>query len=52
MFLQTMELDEDIVISGIGARLPECENVEQFIEALFNGTDLVTESDRRYPQGR
>ncbi|KAG5869187.1 hypothetical protein JTB14_000253 [Gonioctena quinquepunctata] len=42
---------EDIVISGIAGKFPECENVEEFKEALLQGIDLTTEDDRRYPAG-
>lgn len=46
-----METDDDIVISGISGRLPECENVGEFWRALYKGEDLLTESDSRYPPG-
>ncbi|KAG5861051.1 hypothetical protein JTB14_031493 [Gonioctena quinquepunctata] len=46
-----MESAEDIVISGIAGKFPECENVEEFKEALLQGIDLTTEDDRRYPAG-
>lgn len=46
-----MESDKDIVISGIGGRLPECDSVEEFMNALVNGVDLISETDRRHPPG-
>nr|XP_023013626.1 fatty acid synthase-like [Leptinotarsa decemlineata] len=46
-----METFDKIVISGIAGRFPECENVDQFKEALLNGVDLVTDNDKRYPAG-
>lgn len=46
-----MTSEDDIVISGISGRLPECQNVEEFWNALFSGTNLLTEDDRRYPPG-
>nr|XP_023011970.1 fatty acid synthase-like [Leptinotarsa decemlineata] len=46
-----MKYTGNIVISGISGRFPECENVEQFKEALFQGVDLISEDDRRYPAG-
>lgn len=46
-----MDSSEDIVISGISGRLPECENIDEFWQALFNGTDLLTVDDRRFPPG-
>lgn len=42
---------DDIVISGVAGRFPECENVEQFCQSLFEGKDLVTENDRRFKPG-
>ncbi|KAG5873391.1 hypothetical protein JTB14_027737 [Gonioctena quinquepunctata] len=46
-----MESAEDIVISGIAGKFPECENVDELKEALLQGIDLTTEDDRRYPLG-
>ncbi|KAG5872017.1 hypothetical protein JTB14_036443 [Gonioctena quinquepunctata] len=46
-----MESAEDIVISGIAGKFPECENVDELREALFQGIDLTTEDDRRFPLG-
>lgn len=46
-----MESDKDIVISGIGGRLPECDSVEEFMNALVNGVDLISETNRRHPPG-
>lgn len=43
---------EDIVISGIAGRFPECENVEEFWQSLFDGIDLITDDDRRFPPGK
>ncbi len=43
---------DDIVISGIACRLPESDNVEEFAQHLFNGDDMVTEDDRRWPPGK
>ncbi|XP_025264308.1 fatty acid synthase-like [Camponotus floridanus] len=41
----------DIVIAGISGRLPESSNIEEFKENLMNGTDMVTEDDRRWKPG-
>lgn len=46
-----MDSEDEIVISGIAGRLPECENVEEFWQALFDGVDLMTIDNRRYPPG-
>ncbi|XP_014215720.1 fatty acid synthase [Copidosoma floridanum] len=44
-------LDDDIVISGMSGRLPESANIEEFKQQLFEGVDLVTDDDRRWPPG-
>ncbi|XP_046403851.1 fatty acid synthase-like [Ischnura elegans] len=43
--------DDEVVISGISARLPESENVSEFAEKLFEGVDLITDDERRWPAG-
>lgn len=43
---------DEIVISGVAGRFPECENVEEFCKSLFEGNDLVTENDRRFKPGK
>lgn len=42
---------EDIVISGISGRLPESETVQEFMENLMAGKDLVTDTERRWKRG-
>lgn len=42
---------EDVVISGISGRLPESGNIEEFKKNLFDGVDLVTDDERRWPSG-
>ena len=44
-------MDNDIVISGFSGRLPESENIEEFKQQLFDGIDLVTDDERRWPRG-
>lgn len=46
-----MESNNEIVISGIAGRFPETKNVEEFINSLFAGVDMVTENDRRFKPG-
>nr|QGN67248.1 fatty acid synthase [Galeruca daurica]QGN67249.1 fatty acid synthase [Galeruca daurica] len=42
-------MDSDkFVISGISGKFPQCNNVEEFKAALFNGVDLITEEGGRY----
>ncbi|KAI8423490.1 hypothetical protein MSG28_012604, partial [Choristoneura fumiferana] len=42
---------DDIVLSGLSGRLPESNNIEEFAKNLFDGVDLVTADDRRWPPG-
>lgn len=42
---------EEVVISGISARLPESESIEEFRDQLFAGVDLITDDERRWPSG-
>lgn len=43
--------DEDIVISGISARLPNCDSVEEFQHKLSAKIDLITDEPRRFQNG-
>ncbi|XP_030762870.1 fatty acid synthase-like [Sitophilus oryzae] len=43
--------NEEIVISGIAGRYPECDSFDEFKEALFSGKDLITEDSRRFKPG-
>lgn len=43
--------EEDIVISGMAGQFPECRNIEEFCNCLFEGKDLVTENERRFKSG-
>lgn len=45
-------IEDDIVISGMSGRFPECDSVEEFYEKLFSGIDLVHENDTRWPKGK
>ncbi|XP_011499008.1 PREDICTED: fatty acid synthase [Ceratosolen solmsi marchali] len=44
-------IDDDIVISGFSGRLPESSNIDEFKQQLFEGVDLVTDDERRWPSG-
>lgn len=44
-------MDEDIVITGISGRYPECSNIDEFWEKLLAGVELMTSDDRRWPVG-
>lgn len=39
---------EEVVISGIGGSFPECDNVDELKEMLFNKTNGVTIDTRRW----
>ncbi|XP_043471863.1 fatty acid synthase [Leptopilina heterotoma] len=47
----TYSIDDDIVITGFSGRLPESSNIEEFKQKLFDGIDLVTDDERRWPSG-
>jgi hypothetical protein len=42
---------DDVVISGVSCRLPESDNIEEFRQHLINKDDMVTDDERRWPQG-
>ncbi|XP_076288350.1 fatty acid synthase 1 [Lasioglossum baleicum] len=47
----TQYLQDDIVVSGFAGRFPESDNVEELKKNLFEGIDMVTDDDRRWPSG-
>lgn len=44
--------DDDIVISGISGRFPNCDTYEEFQEKLFDGTDILDKEQSRWPDGK
>jgi len=42
------ERKEDVVISGIGGLFPECNNVDELKDLLFNKVNGVTIDSRRW----
>ncbi|KAK9880938.1 hypothetical protein WA026_013269 [Henosepilachna vigintioctopunctata] len=42
---------DDIVISGMSGRLPESNSIEEFKAQLFDGVDMITDDERRWPAG-
>jgi acyl transferase domain-containing protein len=42
---------DDIVLTGLSGRLPDSASIEEFAQKLFDGVDLVTADDRRWPPG-
>lgn len=49
--LEPVPPEEEIVISGIGGRFPDSNNMKHFQENLMNKVDLVTDDDRRWKLG-
>ncbi|XP_025202473.1 fatty acid synthase-like [Melanaphis sacchari] len=43
--------DDDIVISGISGRFPNCDTFEEFKKKLFDGTDILEKEQNRWPEG-
>jgi hypothetical protein len=44
-------ISDEIVISGIGGRFPESDNLDEFAENLFANRDLITDDETRWPKG-
>lgn len=44
-------IDDDIVISGIGGRFPESDNLDELANNLIDNIDMVTRDERRWPIG-
>nr|XP_034178573.1 fatty acid synthase [Osmia lignaria]XP_034178581.1 fatty acid synthase [Osmia lignaria] len=42
---------EDVVITGFSGRFPESVDVDEFRKNLFEGIDMVTDDERRWPSG-
>ena len=44
--------DDDIVISGIGCKFPDADNIPELAEKLYGGVDLVTQDERKAGRGK
>lgn len=42
---------EELVISGISGRFPECQDIDNFSERLLAGECFTTFDERRWPKG-
>jgi len=42
----------EIVISGIAGRFPECDSTEEFKKKLYINADLLTVDNRRWSPGK
>lgn len=51
MAIQDFE-EEDVVISGIGGRFPEADNLIELTEKLLAGENLVTKDPRKLTKGK
>lgn len=52
MAAKSWPIGEDVVISGIGGRFPEADNIDELAANLLAGVDMVTRDDRRWPVGK
>lgn len=43
---------DDIVISGFSGRFPSSSSVEEFEQNLYDGVDMVSIDDSRWPLGK
>lgn len=44
--------DDDVVISGIGFKVPESGNLADFTEKLLQGINLVTKDEKKLSPGK
>nr|XP_033193891.1 fatty acid synthase [Bombus vancouverensis nearcticus] len=45
------DVNNEIVISGFSGRFPESSDIEEFKKNLFEGIDMITDDERRWPAG-
>ncbi|CAN8002218.1 unnamed protein product [Ixodes hexagonus] len=43
--------DEDVVITGFSAYFPQADHLTEFQKKLYNGVDMVTDDEGRWPRG-
>lgn len=41
-----------VVITGVSGRFPSADSLAEFEYHLYNGLDMVTEDDTRWPRGK
>ncbi|XP_054160076.1 fatty acid synthase-like [Oppia nitens] len=44
-------LNDQIVISGMSGRFPQSDTIDEFAENLYNGTDMISDDNPRWPKG-
>lgn len=42
---------EDVVISGLSGRFPECDSIDEMRQKLYAGEDMVNGEPTRWPDG-
>ena len=45
------QINKSVIISGVSVRFPESDSVSEFQENLYDGVDMITEDERRWPLG-
>lgn len=43
---------KSVVISGVSGRFPSADSLAEFSHHLYNGLDMVTDDDTRWPPGK
>ncbi|EEC19324.1 fatty acid synthase, putative [Ixodes scapularis] len=43
--------DEDVVITGFSAYFPQANHLTEFRKKLYDGVDMVTDDEARWPRG-
>lgn len=46
------KIKEELVISGMSGRFPESNTIDEYSYNMYNGIDMVTEDERRWPFGK
>ncbi|KAM7297357.1 putative beta-ketoacyl synthase [Ixodes scapularis] len=49
--LQNTMADEDVVITGFSAYFPQANHLTEFRKKLYDGVDMVTDDEARWPRG-
>lgn len=50
--LPEWQMKEELVVSGMSGRFPESDTIDEYAYHLYNGIDMVTEDERRWPFGK
>ena len=44
-------IEDEIVISGVSGRYPESDSTDEFASNLYNGVEMISGENRRWPSG-